>query len=117
VTILVVEDDSIQLQILRLILEMDGYTVLVAGNAEEALELTKGHAEDLSLLITDIQMPGMDGIQLSQEITRMRPGIRVLLISGTTPEHVLDYDLRKNFMRKPLLPGVLREKVGYLIKS
>ena len=111
-TILVAEDETIQRQILSLILEMDGYTVLAASNGEEALQLSRRHSGDIALLITDIQMPGMTGIQLYREVIKDRPTIKVLLVSGVTSESVVDADLRSDFLRKPLLPGVLREKVS-----
>src|SRR5260370_26267057 len=76
--ILLVEDDvHIQYFIWKL-LKADGFTVLTAGNGELALEASRSHPGPIDLLLTDMQMPRMSGLELCRNISEQRPGINVL---------------------------------------
>ena len=59
-----------------------GYTVIEASNGEEALELAGSYPQPLALLLTDLIMPGLNGVELARRIAEMRPDIRVLIMSG-----------------------------------
>ncbi len=78
--ILVVDDDPQILQLLRELLEQNGYYVEEAGNGEDALELNQKQAFDL--VITDIVMPGKEGIQTIQELRKKNPHLKIIAISG-----------------------------------
>jgi two-component system, cell cycle sensor histidine kinase and response regulator CckA len=83
-TILLVEDDEAVRKTCNLFLESLGYKVLVAATPAQALEMTAQYPETIHLLLTDVIMPGKDGLQLANEISLVRPGIKVLLMSGYT---------------------------------
>ena len=85
-TILVVEDESCILEIIRTILEEDGYTVLAADNAEEAINIADKHKGQIDMLISDILLPNMNGIQLSQLLMASNPNVKVLFMSGYSSE-------------------------------
>ncbi|GAB4300948.1 MAG: hypothetical protein Kow0090_16470 [Myxococcota bacterium] len=85
-TVLLVEDDNILRDALKSFLEKLGYNVLTAANGEEALKLSDGFNKNVHLLITDIVMPGINGVELSAIIKKTRPFIRVLWISGYMKE-------------------------------
>lgn len=67
---------------MRSTLELKGYRVLDAADAEEAMQLCERHAEAIHLLVTDVVMPGMNGQALAAHLTSLYPEMRALLISG-----------------------------------
>ncbi|CAN5497622.1 hypothetical protein BH09GEM1_BH09GEM1_17320 [soil metagenome] len=87
-TVLVVEDeDAVRGLVLR-VLEKCGYTVLAARDGAEATNLARMHAHEIHLLLTDVVMPGISGIELAEQIRQLRPDIRVLYMSGYTNEDI-----------------------------
>jgi DNA-binding NtrC family response regulator len=80
-TILVVDDDSDVLDLTAEVLAAAGYAVLTASGAEPALELLRGD-DRVDLLLTDIVMPGLNGLALAEEAKRLRPELRVLYASA-----------------------------------
>jgi PAS domain S-box-containing protein len=81
-TILLVEDESGVRAFVKMALQRFGYRVIEAHTAEAALALLKEYAGPVHLLLTDVVLPGMDGVQLARQVTRARPGVRVLFMSG-----------------------------------
>jgi nitrogen-specific signal transduction histidine kinase len=81
-TILVAEDEAALLSVAQRILQNFGYTVLTAANAEDALALAGRYPGTIDLLLTDVIMPGEAGPVLAARLTRQRPGLRVLFMSG-----------------------------------
>jgi CheY-like chemotaxis protein len=80
--ILVVDDDPFVGEMLAMILEDEGYEIETAESGEDALEKYRA-APDIGLLITDMNMPGMSGLQLIAAIRAAIPGIPVILLTGT----------------------------------
>ena len=111
---LVVEDDAAVRRLARRILETAGYTVLAASRAAPALRAVERWGERIDALVTDIVMPGMNGLDLAARIAEQSPGIGVVFISGN-PDGVLDRDkeLRSAgaFVAKPFTAEVLRRAV------
>ena len=83
-TVLLTEDDDMVRQLVRLTLEQGGYRVLEASNGSAAIEMMMSHGDQLSLLITDVMMPGMRGTQLARLARESHPSLPILLISGFT---------------------------------
>ena len=83
--ILVVDDEESICTATKFVLENNGFSVLTAESGEEALKLCRAKAE-VSLVITDIMMPGMTGIELITELRRSHPDIRVIATTGMVPE-------------------------------
>jgi PAS domain S-box-containing protein len=81
-TILLVEDEETLRWIGRQMLEMYGYTVLLAENGAAGLELAQNHPDPIQLLMTDIMMPKMGGIELAERLSTLRPELKVLYTSG-----------------------------------
>ncbi len=81
-TVLLVEDEAAVREVTREQLESLGYRVLSCADAAEALAACAGRADPLHLLLTDVVMPGMNGRELAERLTRGRPGLRVLYTSG-----------------------------------
>lgn len=84
VVVLVADDEDMLRNLVQEILEEHGYVVLTASDGERALSASRAYASDIDLLVSDIRMPQLSGIELATRILAERPGIRVLLTSGTT---------------------------------
>jgi two-component system cell cycle sensor histidine kinase/response regulator CckA len=105
-TILVVDDDERVRELVCRMLRHAGYTLLSAGSGSEAVALAEAHAGDISLLLTDMLMPEMDGPQVARMIQQTRPGLRVLMMTGA-PTAGPD-TLSKPFSMPTLLDAVRR---------
>jgi two-component system cell cycle sensor histidine kinase/response regulator CckA len=127
-TILIVEDEKTVRRFLRETLERKGYRVLEAGNAGEALELAAeaasrggtlpGNEGEIRLMLTDVVMEGMNGLQLADEVLGLLPGIKVLYISGYTENALLHrgvIDEGLDLLRKPFTPKDLAGKVRRML--
>ena len=104
-TILVVDDQDVVRDVIRLALESAGYTVLTAASPNAAIDLVRG-GETIDLLVTDVVMPEMDAFELADRIACELPGLRILYTSGYT-----DAGAEGPFIQKPFTPGQLIEKV------
>lgn len=114
-TILVVEDEDGVRALLRDVLESGGYTVLTAGNAEEAMEICTGYQGEIRLLLTDVVLPGMGGRELSEKLLTMRPQMRIVFMSGYTDNAIVHHgvlDPGLNFIEKPIQPNELLERIA-----
>ncbi len=102
--ILVVDDDLSLRKILHRILENGGYDVLSAASGEEALALCRRSNPAVDLLITDYNMPGMTGLELAREYRATDSAMRVIHMSGASPDEALRDELAKpgrRFLAKP----------------
>jgi CheY-like chemotaxis protein len=88
-TVLLVEDEPSLLVTATAMLEKLSYNVLTAATPDEALEQVNS-GTPVDLLLTDVVMPGMNGRDLAERIRQLRPGIRVLFMSGYAPDAVLE---------------------------
>jgi CheY-like chemotaxis protein len=102
-TVLVVEDEDPVLRLTQQMLETMGYQVLGSATPEDALETARKRETEIDLLITDVVLPRMSGKDVAEEIMKIRPGIKVLFMSGYTAD-VLGHQ------------GVLDEGVAFLEK-
>ncbi len=119
-TILVVEDEGGIRALVRKILKRQGYNVLEAAQGEEALAVLRQHAEGIDLLLTDVMMPGMNGVELSYKAVEVRPEIRVLFVSGYTDESLLEagkFPQGTAFLQKPFTLGSLLGKVREVLDA
>lgn len=87
-TVLVVEYEDGVRSLITMLLSRNGYTVLEASNAEEALELCASRRRPVHLLITDLVLPRMNGRELAEQMPERFPGVRTLFISGYTDDAV-----------------------------
>lgn len=81
-TILVVDDEPDVCELARDCLVPAGYLILEARDGEEALRIAEAHTEPIHLLLTDVMMPRLNGIELAGRLTRQRPDTKVLYMSG-----------------------------------
>jgi signal transduction histidine kinase len=113
-TLLLVDDEAGVRTVGRQALERAGYTVLTAADGRRAIELYRMHANDIALVVLDLAMPEMDGVETFGELRRIRKDAAVLLSSGYTEMEAMqrfqDAGLR-GFLQKPYTAGGLREAV------
>jgi signal transduction histidine kinase/ActR/RegA family two-component response regulator len=119
-TILVVEDDAAVCVVTRRVLERAGYRVLTAQNGLEALKLADRLDGPLDLVVSDVTMPGMGGIELGMELRRRRPELRVLYLSGYTENLAAlegPGDPGSDYLGKPFTASALLGHVRRLLDS
>jgi len=81
-TVLIVEDELAMREVTRRILSRSGYTVIAAATGHEAIEIAASHTGDIDVLLTDVVMPQMLGKEAAERIRALRPGVKVLFMSG-----------------------------------
>ncbi len=113
-TILLVEDEDFVRELAEKVLSREGYHVIAAHNAQEALSLVKKHSLTFDLVVTDIVMPGASGVELGQKVQALRPEIKVLYMSGYDDKMLSQHGetgARLNFIQKPFTPELFLRKV------
>jgi DNA-binding NtrC family response regulator len=113
-TVLLVEDEAVILNVGKEMLEGLGYTVLTAGTPEEALRHAKAHVAEIDLLITDVIMPEMNGLDLANLISDIKPRLRCLFVSGYTADLIAHHGMLNEdvcFLQKPFSIRGLASKV------
>lgn len=114
-TALVVEDEMIFRLEVRDLLEAEGYAVVAAGNAEQALERLDG---TVALMVVDVRMPGtMDGLALAREVDRRRPDVAMVVVSALVAPRPGDLPDGIPFVARPFLEGRLHEAVGRAVAA
>src|SRR5436309_3380031 len=81
--VLVVDDDESILGLVAMVLEHQGYTILRARNGREALAVWARQRTEIGLIITDVEMPAMSGIEFANSLLQSQPDVRILFISGS----------------------------------
>ena len=117
-TILLVEDDPVVRHVVRLLLELEGDSVLEAKDGDDALTILDAYQGELDLLVTDVMMPGLSGAEVCDRVREGRPGLPTLFISGFYPEAVFpDQRLPEGsaFLAKPFMPEELIDAVDGLL--
>ena len=113
-TILLVEDEPMILEMVTLMLQRQGYQVLAAATPEEALRLADEYAGKISLLITDVIMPEMNGRNLANALGKLSPGLKCLFMSGYTANVIAHHGVLDDgvqFIQKPFTMKDLGGKV------
>lgn len=113
--ILLVEDETLVREITARVLGRSGYTVLEAHDGDEALQVVRRHAGQLDLVITDVVMARMGGLELARRIADERPGLPILLVSGYNTEEMPADKPTIAFLQKPFTPNELLQKVATLL--
>jgi two-component system, cell cycle response regulator CpdR len=116
--VLLVEDDLSVRMFVRRALEQDGHVVCEAGDGAEALDSLRNGARDIELVLSDIQMPVMDGIELALNVARERPELPLVLMTGYAHQreraHGLDAIVR-GVVEKPFSLAEIRTRVKQVL--
>ena len=118
-TILLVEDEAMVRELTLEVLKESGYTVIAAERPDDALKICEQNQGTIDLLLTDVVMPGMSGLELAERLKPVRPKMKVLYVSGYTADAVARRgmsDPKTAFLQKPFAPGALVRKVREVLE-
>ncbi len=119
-TILVAEDEPSVREVVSRVLSKRGYRLLLAEDGLAALELGRSSPEPVDLLLTDLVMPRMRGGELANELQKIRPGLRVMFMSGYTDDSVIRQGILEDgipFLQKPFSAEALAGKVREVLDA
>lgn len=119
-TVLVVDDEDMVLDLCAAMVEELGFRVLRASDGREALEVFRSHSGEISLIILDLTMPRMDGVEAFRELKSIRGDVRVIVSSGFSEQEVsgrFEGDGPSGYIKKPFELGLLREKIDEALKK
>ncbi|MFO0592133.1 MAG: ATP-binding protein [Polyangiaceae bacterium] len=119
-SILLCEDDDQVRAVAAHILRRAGYVLLEASTPEQAIALASQPAAKMDLLLTDVVMPHLNGRALADRILELRPGLKVLFMSGYTDDVILHHGIVNEgvkLVEKPLTPAVLNAKIREVLDA
>ncbi len=119
-TVLVVEDEPEVRRICALTLRTLGYQVLIAEHPEDAVKLCASREQQIHALLTDVVMPGTSGLTLVDRLRALRPGLKVLFMSGYTDRQIVDvskWHRSAAFIHKPFTPDGLGRQLRQLLDT
>lgn len=117
-SILVVDDNPIILNLIKKILSSFGYRLFLASSGEQALELTKKNDINVDLLLTDVIMPGMNGMELADTLKAKQSKVKVVFMSGYTDDVITHFGVLapgEFFIQKPIIPSKLINKLKTML--
>lgn len=119
-TVLLVEDEDFVRNVTREVLELGGYQVIEAVDANDGLELYRQNIEIIDLILTDVVMPGMNGREFANQLLALRPDLKIIFMSGYTDNAVVRgsfSDLHLNYLQKPFTLDHLTDKVRQVLRE
>ena len=117
-TILLVEDDVALQALTERMLKKAGYTVLAASDGEQAVEMFERGQGAVHLLLTDVVLPGMNGVELAARLTARTPLLKVIYMSGYTGDRLPPEALSgAAFIAKPFVPNALTAQIRRTLDS
>lgn len=112
-TILVVDDEDLVRSMIATMMEDAGYDVVEVGDGLEALTFLERNGGEIAALVSDIRMPGLDGLELTRRVAARWPGVAIVLVSGyPTDGRMSDVPEAAVFVPKPFRPDELANAVG-----
>jgi DNA-binding response OmpR family regulator len=113
--ILVADDEVMIRNLVTILLQGHGYVVLSAADGQEGLELSRRYPGRIGLLITDVEMPRLNGIDLATGLLAERPGIKVIVMSGADMKEIVEQNANMPFLPKPFDGEALLARVHALL--
>lgn len=117
-TILVADDEPSVREVIRHILDREGFHVLVAKHGREAIAIANAYGRPIELLLTEVILPELDGVQLARQLAASRPELKVLFTSGSVEEVTVRLTTGRSdaaFLEKPFTPTALMRKIDEIL--
>jgi CheY-like chemotaxis protein len=116
--VLIVDCEPVVRTLLQNMLQIGGFETLSASSAREALTLWRDRSAPIDVVVTEINLPGMSGLELADSLSAVQPNVRILLISGYL-EEVISAEIfsgpNRAFLAKPFVRAALAEKLSQLM--
>jgi DNA-binding NtrC family response regulator len=113
--ILVADDEVIIRNLVMLLMQLEGYLVLTAADGQEALDLSRTYSGKIDLVMTDMQMPRLNGSDLCAHLLEERPGIKILVMSGMDIAEIVDANVHMQFLPKPFDGETIKTRVREIL--
>jgi DNA-binding response OmpR family regulator len=115
--ILVADDEVMIRNLVTILLQGQGYVVLSASDGQEGLVLSRKYPGTIDLVITDVDMPRLNGMGLCTHLLEERPGIKVIVMSGAEMGEIVGRNINLPFLPKPFDGEALLERVRDVLKA
>lgn len=115
--ILVADDEPLIRNLITLLMQQAGYSVLAAADGHEGLELSRKYSGAIALVITDYDMPRLNGTDLCHHLREERPGIKILMMSGKDIGEIVSQNANLPFLPKPFDGHSLKARVRAMLES
>ena len=116
--IILVADDEVMIRnLVTLLLQEHGYTVLSASDGQEGLELSRKYPGPIDLVITDVEMPRLNGMNLVAHLLEERPGIKSIVMSGSDMNEIISQNVNLQFLPKPFDGEALLGRVETILSA
>jgi CheY-like chemotaxis protein len=118
-TILVIDDEAEQRELVRTILRPNAYTILEAADYDDGLAVQNAHLGEIDLVLIDVSLPGRNGYELSKALLAIEPHLEVLFVSGYAGAELCRYFAMPvtdvHFLQKPVDPADLIGRVKFVL--
>ncbi len=115
--ILVADDEVMIRNLVTILMQREGYFVLTAADGQEGLELSRKYPGAIDLVITDVQMPRLNGTDLCTHLLEERPGIKVIVMTGKDVSEIVSQNVNLPFLPKPFDGEELKAKVRAILAA
>ena len=119
-TLLVVEDELMLLDLLKMLFEDEGYTVLTAMDGEQAINVFQAYRDSIALVLSDMGLPRLGGWEVFQRLREMNPNVQVILASGFVDAAVREDMMKRgaaDVLQKPYVPQLILDLVRKTLDS
>lgn len=117
-TVILIAEDDVTIRILvNAMLNKEGYGTLPVANGEEALKVCSKFPDTIHLLLTNVTMPKMDGLTLVEEIVKVRPDLKIIVMSGQMDAAILSGNRPDAFLHKPFVPPTLLKAIRQVLNG
>jgi DNA-binding response OmpR family regulator len=116
--IILVADDEVMIRnLVTIILQRTGYVVLSASDGQEGLELSRKYPGTIDLVITDVKMPRLNGVDLCTHLLEERPEIKIIVMSGSDMGEIVSQNINLPFLPKPFDGEALLARVRAILET
>jgi len=113
--ILVADDEVMIRNLVTILMQLEGYLVVTAADGQEGLELSRKFSGKIDLVITDMEMPRLNGSDLCAHLLEERPGIKILVMSGSDIAEIVEANIHMQFLPKSFDGETIKKRVRKIL--